>query len=98
MLPCLEESPRGVVLQLRIQPRSSKSRIVGLHDGVLKIKLTSPPVDGEANKSLCAFLAKLFGVAKSQVVIVAGATARRKRVLIENMPMEKAAAIISPLT
>lgn len=83
MLPCLDETSDGVYLRLYVQPRSSRNQLVGLHGDALKIKLTSPPVDGAANKNCCEYLAKLLGVAKSHIIIVNGETTRQKRVLIK---------------
>ncbi|MEW5011399.1 MAG: DUF167 family protein [Cycloclasticus sp.] len=65
-----------------LQPRASRNVLQGLHDNALKISLTSPPVDGEANKQLLQFLSKLFRVKKSNLSIVAGAHNRRKRVRV----------------
>lgn len=87
MLSCLEESRDGVILSLKVQPRSSRNQIVGLYADSLKVKLTAPPVDGAANQHCCAFLAKLFGVAKSQVDIISGEHARTKKVLIKNIDL-----------
>jgi uncharacterized protein (TIGR00251 family) len=81
-----QRSPRaeegGVTLGVRIQPRASKNSMVRLEDGTLKIRLTAPPVDGAANEALVAFLAHTFGVARSQVEILSGHTARQKVVRI----------------
>jgi uncharacterized protein (TIGR00251 family) len=52
--------------------------MLGLHDGLLKIALTAPPVDGVANKALVEFVAKTLGVPKGQVTLVSGETSRRK--------------------
>jgi uncharacterized protein (TIGR00251 family) len=90
----LEETPEGVVLRLQVLPRSSKNQIVGPHGDALKVKLTSPPVDGAANKCCCDFLAKLLGVPKSNVAIVGGETSRRKRVLIRGLTKEGIAALL----
>ena len=66
-------------------PRSSQNKIVGtLPDGTLKVKLTAPPVDGEANKKLIELISKEYDVAKSRVRIVKGETSRRKIVEIDN--------------
>lgn len=85
MTEFIEAHSEGVVLRLQVQPRSSKNQIVGPHGDALKVKLTSPPVDGAANKCCCEFLAKLCGVAKSNVSVVSGETSRRKRVLIREV-------------
>ena len=65
-----------------LQPCASKNSLVGLHDNSIKIALTAPPVDGEANKQLIQFLSKLFRVKKSAISIVSGEHNRRKRVSV----------------
>ena len=59
----------GLVLRLYIQPKASRDSIVGLHGDEVKVAITAPPVDGQANSHLVKFLGKQFRVAKSQVVI-----------------------------
>lgn len=81
---CLQEHPDGTVLSLQVQPRAGKNQVVGMHNGSLKVKLTSPPVDGAANKNCCAFIGKLLGVAKSNIVIISGESSRHKRVLVKS--------------
>lgn len=73
---------KGVILNLHIQPRASKNEICGLLDNSLKIRLTSPPVEGAANKLCREFLADLLRVPKSAVEIISGETSRHKRVRI----------------
>ena len=75
---------QALILHLHIQPRAAKDEIVGPHGDALKIRLTSPPVDGKANEHLRAFLGKLCGVAKSQITILSGETGREKRVRIDS--------------
>ncbi|AIQ99940.1 YggU family protein [Pluralibacter gergoviae] len=72
----------GLVLRLYIQPKASRDSIVGLHGDELKVAITAPPVDGQANAHLVKFLAKQFRVAKSQVVIEKGELGRHKQVKI----------------
>lgn len=71
-----------LVLQVLVQPRASRDAFAGVVGDRLKVSLTAPPVEGEANAALCAFLAKQFGVPKSHVVLEHGETGRRKRVRI----------------
>ncbi len=66
-----------------MQPRASKNELVGLHDGVLKVRLTAPPVEGAANEALTRFIAETLGVPRRQVTVVAGSTGRRKILEIE---------------
>jgi uncharacterized protein (TIGR00251 family) len=68
------------VLELLVQPRASRTRVVGEHDGRLKIQLAAPPVDGEANAALLAFLADALGLKRGDLALLAGESGRRKRV------------------
>lgn len=71
-----------LILRVQVQPRASHDEFAGIHAGALKIRLTSPPVDGKANAALVAFLAEAFGVAKRQVTLVRGETGRAKQLRI----------------
>jgi uncharacterized protein (TIGR00251 family) len=71
-----------LVIDLRVQPRASRSVVEGSHDGRLRVKLKAPPVDGRANEALVALLAEIFEVPRSRVRIERGATGRDKRVRI----------------
>ena len=75
----------GVELSVIVVPRSSRCEIAGIHNNSLRIKLTSPPVDNEANIQCCDFIAKQLGIAKRQVSIIRGKTARKKTVRIEDV-------------
>lgn len=78
----IKEHVDGVVLKIKVQPRSSKNRISGVLGDALKVMLTAPPVDGEANAACIDFFASLFKVAKSRVEIISGHTGRTKLVKI----------------
>ncbi|HTO19924.1 MAG TPA: DUF167 domain-containing protein [Pseudomonas sp.] len=71
-----------LLLAVHLQPKASKDGFAGLHGDRLKIRLTAPPVEGKANAHLMAFLAKAFGVPKSQVSLESGELNRQKRVRI----------------
>lgn len=73
-----------LVIRLYIQPKASRDQIVGLHGDELKVAVTSPPVDGQANAHLTKFLAKQFRVAKSLVIIEKGELGRHKQIKIIN--------------
>ena len=71
-----------LILQIRVQPRASNDALAGVIGDYLKIRLTAPPVEGRANEYLIAYLAKLFGVPKSSVILERGATSQRKQLRI----------------
>ena len=75
----------SVTFPIRVVPRASRSEIVGVHDGALKIRIASPPVDGAANIEIVRFLAKTFGVSKSDIFILSGETSKKKRIKITNL-------------
>lgn len=90
----------ALVLRLVIQPKSSRDSLVGLHGDELKVAITAPPVDGQANTHLVKFLAKQFKVAKSQVSIEKGELGRHKQVRIQNpqqIPTEVATLLANSL-
>jgi uncharacterized protein (TIGR00251 family) len=72
-----------VILDLHVQPGAARTEFAGEYGGRLKLRLAAPPVDGKANEALVAFLAEYYGVPKRNVRILAGASSRRKRILIE---------------
>ena len=78
-----------IIFNVRVVPRASRTEIVGEHDGALKIRIASPPVDGAANAELIRVLSKAFGVSKSEVEIVAGQASKTKQIKILNMTAEK---------
>jgi len=84
----------GVELAVLVQPRASRSRVVGEHDGQLKIQLAAPPVDGEANAALVELLAKLLSVPRRQVSLISGETSRRKRVRVEGVEPTEVEAVM----
>ena len=78
-------------LDLFIQPKASRDQIQGEHGDELKVAITAPPVDGQANSHLIKYLAKQFKVAKGQVQIVRGELGRHKTVTIhapKQLPQE----------
>jgi uncharacterized protein (TIGR00251 family) len=88
------ETSGGAVLELLVQPRASRTRVVGEHDGRLKLQLAAPPVDGEANAVLLGFLADALSVKRADVALLAGETGRRKRVRVGGVAAEAAAATL----
>jgi len=91
----VSELENGIRLEIKVQPRSSKNHIVGEHQGALKVKLTAPPVDGEANKALVNFLANLFKIPKKNVTIIKGESTRNKIVDIKGIKRETLFKIVN---
>lgn len=82
--PCLRRAGDGAcILTLSVQPNARQTEVVGLHEGALRLKLAAPPIDGQANTALTAWLAKELGLAKRAVQLRRGAAARHKQVEID---------------
>ena len=75
----------GVLFNVHVQPRASRSEICGVQEGELKLRLTSPPVEDAANRQCIELIAKALGVAKSKVSIKSGAKSRHKVVRVEGV-------------
>ena len=85
----ISASAAGLRLDVYVQPRASRSEIVGEHDGALRVRLAAPPVDNAANEALVALLAKALGVPKRDIRVVTGATSRRKVVEVSGVTAEE---------
>jgi len=81
------------LLRVLVQPRASRTRCCGIHDGELKLQLTSPPVDGAANDCCREFLSKQLKLPKSAVTIIQGETSRHKRLRIEGATLQHLARL-----
>jgi len=80
--PWYRQDGNRFTLTLHIQPGAKRTEVMGLHNGALKIRVASPPVDGQANSNLLTFLKKAFDVPSSQVILKQGSSGRRKVVEI----------------
>ena len=81
----IKKCSEGIQFSAYILPRSSRNEISGLRGQALKIKLTSPPVDGQANKMVVKFLSKTLQLTPSRISIVGGTTSRNKTISIEGL-------------
>ena len=90
----LREEADGVSFEVRVQPRSSKTEICGIHDGALRVRLTSPPVDGAANRQCIELLSRKMKIPKRAVRIASGANARRKRLRVLGLDIEEVRNIL----
>ena len=75
----------GIVVEVKVQPRSSRKGVAGVSGGTVKVNLTAPPVEGEANRQLVEVLADAFGVRKCDVEILKGGACRNKVVLLRGL-------------
>ena len=81
MIEC-KETDGWISFKVRVVPRASRSRIVGEHDGALRVRIASPPVEGAANEELVRTLAKEFHVPARAVEITSGHASKLKQVRV----------------
>ena len=87
----VSEAPDGALLNVRAQPRSSRSGIDGTIGDAVRVRIRCAPVDGKANKELVETLADAFGIPKSSVVFKSGETSKAKRILLRGVSAAKVA-------
>jgi len=76
------QQDRGLTFAVRVVPRASSSKIVGEHNGALRVRIAAPPVEGAANRELVKVLAKSFELPQNAVEIISGANSKNKTVRI----------------
>lgn len=97
-LPCLKEGSDGsLLLEVHVQPKASREAICGLYDKRLKIALTSPPVDGKANKALRLFVSSTLKIAKGNIELQSGQSSRRKVLKIKKATYKEVYERLEPL-
>ncbi|MCX5759725.1 MAG: DUF167 domain-containing protein [Candidatus Hydrogenedentes bacterium] len=84
----------GVRLNVRVQPKASRNALTVEPDGRIRVALTAPPVEGEANKALVAFLAERFGVPKRDIALIRGSASREKVVEIKGVTIGEVEALL----
>jgi uncharacterized protein len=75
----LKQTPNGITLNLHCQPGAKITKVVGLHDGCLKISLQAPALENKANELLLAWLSKRLKVPQKQIQFISGQNSRIKR-------------------
>lgn len=89
---CFTPEGTGTRLAIHVVPRASKSEICGYQGDALKVRLQAPPVDGKANKALCAFIADKLDLPPRDVTLATGATGRHKTLRIPSLLPEEVMA------
>jgi uncharacterized protein (TIGR00251 family) len=85
-----------VLVACVVVANATRTRIMGIHDGLLKIQLAAPPTHDRANATLIAFVADKLGIPKAQISLTAGGTSRRKRLRISHVSFQAALLALSP--
>ena len=92
-LPAREDAD-GIAIDVLVTPRASRPKLGPVHGDRIKLAVTSPPVEGEANAAVIELVAKALGVARAAVTIAAGAQSRRKTVRVKGVRVEDLARVV----
>lgn len=88
----------GIRISIYAQPRASRTELIGLHNGSLKVKVNAPPVEGAANAALIVFFSELLGIPQSRIHVAQGALSRYKALELQGEPkklIEKTSGLIA---
>jgi uncharacterized protein (TIGR00251 family) len=77
--------PASVRFAVRVQPRSSRTGVDGVHGDAIRIRVNAPPVDGAANDAVIEVMAKTLGAARRDITIVSGESSRSKIIEVSGM-------------
>ena len=75
-------------VHIRVYPNAYRNEIVGIINGVVRIKISALPVKGRANAELIAFLSRLLDISKDSISIIKGHTSRNKLVFINGVEQD----------
>jgi hypothetical protein len=82
------------MVPLHVQPRARRTQIAGIHNGALKVQISSPPVDDAANRALVEYFSKMLELPKSHFQIVAGPKSRDKLLHITGVSLQTFQALL----
>ncbi len=91
----LQLQGEGVLLPVQAQPKARKVGVIGIHNGRLKVAVTEPPDKGKANDAVIRVLAEFFGIRRSQIELLTGATNTLKTFRINGLGMSEIEARIA---
>jgi len=95
---CFKEEDGAVIVNVLVQPRASKNELVGIHGDCLKIKVTAPPVENQANKKICEYLSRLIGISKRKIEVIKGQKMRVKKVRISDSTLDEVRKKLNVIT
>jgi len=84
----------AVTFDALVQPRASRAKLGPRTGDRIKIAVTAPPVDGEANAAVIELVAAAFGVPKRAVEVIAGASSRRKTIRVTGATAARLAELV----
>ena len=89
-----QRDPTHTTLDVCVTPRASRDQVVGWADGVLRVRVSAPPVEGKANVALAKLLAKALGLPTRRIAAVRGLRDRNKQIVVEGLTLAQIRARI----
>ena len=83
--PSLERANVSTVVTIRVLPRAHRDQICGVVDGIIRMRVLAPPVEGKANARCIALLSKTLGIPSSSFEIIRGERSRVKVLRIQGI-------------
>ncbi len=80
-----KKSKKGITINIKVEPRSSRKGFSGVVGDTLKIRVNSPPVGGAANAEVIETISEELGIRKTAIRIIRGATSKNKVVEIQGI-------------
>ncbi|OGV95943.1 MAG: YggU family protein [Nitrospinae bacterium RIFCSPLOWO2_02_FULL_39_110] len=85
----IKEDKGNIFVNVKVQPRASKNEVCGIYGDRIKIKLTAPPVEGEANEKLREFLAEKLEINRGCIEIITGHRGKNKLIKVVGIKKER---------
>lgn len=85
----LQVTKQGIIIPVKVIPKSQKNEIIGWENDELKIKIMAIPEKGNANDALISFLAKYLKLSKSSISLHSGEKSRHKRICINGLTLNE---------
>ncbi len=73
------------MVRVRVTPRASKNTVIGVGEGLLRLRIQAPPVDGAANHAVREFLSEILDCPRSRIHLEKGDSGREKLFRVEGM-------------
>ncbi|MFO0728056.1 MAG: DUF167 domain-containing protein [Myxococcota bacterium] len=86
----------GVEVDVLVVPRASRTRFFGVSDARLKVQLSAPPVDGEANRALIELFSDALGLRKQAISLRSGDKGKRKTLVLLGASLAAVLALGAP--
>ena len=93
----LKQDGSNVKLFVTIQPSAKKTLLDSIHNDRLKIKISSPPLDGKANDELIKYLSKILDMKKKDIMISSGQTSKLKTIVLKDKNIQDIYTIVDSM-